>query len=150
MPPPQAERNPTTPPRTLTLIEKIRDSIKKFMAETPAPEPVAEVSKLATVEPSGLNMVDDKLVWSYQPKNGTALSKTDHSSLLDQLKKVLQGALQKYPVDDKAVPALILGLTIIPPPEDDLKPPPVLTPTSKTTPPVPGKSLPEAVPSKQE
>jgi hypothetical protein len=138
---------PTPIPPSLSFIERIRESISKFMRETPKPELVAEASKVATVESSRLDMVDGKLVWSYQPKSGAALNKEDHDTLLKQLRLILQAALQKYPVEipsGVSLTVLIEGLTITPPPAAEL------IPTSRTSPPVPGKSLPEAEPSKQD
>ena len=84
------------------------------MAEDPKPQPVSAAADLAIVTAGKLDMTDDKLAWTYEPKSGVGLEPAKYDALLTALKEVLKGALAKYPVEGINAIALTEGLTITP------------------------------------
>ena len=88
-------------------IEDIRNSVTAYLSETRTA--MAEPLKVADLKVATLNLADKKLVWSYRPV-GADLSDEVAATLTNQLKAILQAAIQKHSVQGDTE-ALIKGLS---------------------------------------
>lgn len=91
----------------IKIDEAIRKSVSDYLKE----KPDALASDVATVDPSKLELVDGKLVWTYQRKAEAPLTAEAEGTLGEQLRKVLESATQKFPIQGDAGP-LIKGLSL--------------------------------------